>query len=1419
MKNNESKRLGICAGASTIGLVLTARDQSGNISVLQSRVMAHDGNPGSTLKRMLLEAGDLQGVKIAATGRKFRHLLNLSTIPEAEALEPALLFCGIPRTGCRTVVSAGGETFMAYRIDGQGRIVSVHTGNKCASGTGEFLLQQLGRMNLGINDMSSMDMTCESYPVSGRCSVFCKSDCTHALNKNVPAEAVVSGLASMMAGKCLEIISKLSCDKVALIGGCSANRFMVAELRKKTDELIIPEYAMVMEALGAALWAYENKTIPFYGVENLIREGGTGFTFHSPLENHISKVEFHEGSRSYYRYGDELLAGLDVGSTTTKGVVIRRENSAILASCYLRTNGDPVGAARRVYKELASQLPEGVEIQALGVTGSGRAIAGLHAGTPAVINEIIAHATAAVYYDSDVDTIFEIGGQDAKYTWLKNSVPCDYAMNEACSAGTGSFLEESARETLGIDVEDIADTAFKGKNPPNFSDQCAAFIGSDIKLAGQDGLPVEDIVAGLVYSICMNYSARVKGNRTLGNKIFMQGGVCYNKAVPVAMAALTGRNIVVPPDPGLMGAFGVALETVKRIESGRIQSGSFDLAELSEREVEYKEPFTCKGGGMDCDRRCKIARIKVSGKILPFGGICNRYDNIAHGNDKKTGIDLVTWREKRVFRDYSQPVEGQKVVGLNRSLLMNSWFPLFNAFFRSLGLGVIMPEEPDAEGVEQRGAPFCHPVELAHGGMGRLIKLNPDYYFLPHFRYLPIKSGDRSCACVLVQGEPYYLRTAFPALEESKVFSPVLNMQNGPENIRDAMLETAAQMGFNKSKSLRAFEEGLKAQNEFFADIEAEGKRVLNEIEHDPLRRGIVLFGRPYNAFSSWANKAIPSKFATRGIDIIPCDMLPRAETLSPARNMYWAMGEIIMDAAITCAENDRLYGTYITNFSCGPDSFLLGYFRDVMGRKPSLTLELDSHVADAGLETRIEAFLDITKAYSAADGSEDIGGTEEFRAAYCESRTVLENGKSREIMGVVDSRGKWRAVNDRNVTMLIPSLGEISTDFLAASMARDNINYKVLPHATESVLRQGRNNSSCKECLPLQLTAGALLNYLESRPDDEISFFLMPSAKGPCRFGQYSVFMNDLVRRRKIPNLAIFSPSSTNGYGGLSTSVMLGMWQGIVIGSVLEDIYALILTASAVREKNIEIFNRVRTDLISAVPLGWKVLSKRLKKAAADLREIKISRPIEDYPVISFVGEIYVRHDPLARHGLVERLSEQGFVVRVAPVLEWMKYTDWLNRKGLEGRAGLSNVLRQGIKGYFERRVRAILSESGLVSYPGPDVSKVVEQGEKYVSRYLTGEAVLTVGSALHEITTPACGVIAIGPFGCMPSRVAESILSEKFTASALGDRKHREMEDDMPLPFLAIETDANPFPQLIEARLESFCLQARRFHRRFLS
>jgi predicted CoA-substrate-specific enzyme activase len=488
----------------------------------------------------------------------------------------------------------------------------------------------------------------------------------------------------MMANKIIELTSHIHCKKAAIIGGVSKNRKILSSLNNHFGELIVPEQAAYFEALGAALYSVKHP-VSLVDIKALFRKEHVSFTFHKDLKKFTHLVEFKEFQQGQAIENDCCILGLDVGSTTTKAIIMRRSDKAILASEYLRTNGDPIHASVACYKSLKQQLNTPVRIVGLGVTGSGRHISGLHSKTSGIVNEIVAHANATIYFDKEVDTIFEIGGQDAKYTYITAGVPSDYAMNEACSAGTGSFLEEAAKESLNIDYRDIGDIALLASNPPDFNDQCSAFISSDVKNALHEGLRKEDIVAGLVYSICLNFTNRVKGNRPVGNKVFMQGGVCYNKAVPIAMAALTGKHIIVPPEPGLMGAFGVALEIHQRLDLDLMQEQEFVLDTLIERTVNYGDTFICKGHPEGCDRKCAINIILLDGKKIPFGGACNKYYLDNRSSLKGNMINnLVRIRQHLVFEKYIPyyqfPADAPSI-GIPKSFLVNSLYPLYYNFF------------------------------------------------------------------------------------------------------------------------------------------------------------------------------------------------------------------------------------------------------------------------------------------------------------------------------------------------------------------------------------------------------------------------------------------------------------------------------------------------------------------------------------------------------------------------------------------------------------------------------------------------------------------------------------------------------------------------------------------------------------------
>lgn len=1442
---------GICLGASSISAVRVAAHPSAGAgfsekaSIIKHAVIAHDGDPGSALRNALQAVGVDPGDKLAATGRKFRQFVNLSSIPEPQAAELAYGHIKPEGIQCPALISAGGETFMIYVLNEKGQISNVLTGNKCAAGTGEFFLQQLRRMNVTLEEAGQWADEVEPYHVSGRCSVFCKSDCTHATNKGVPKQRVTAGLGQMMANKILELLKKVERRNIMLTGGTARNHMMVRYLRQALPGMIVPEQAPYFEALGAALWALDNEPRRFPGFDKLFLTRQGRFDVLPPLSEFRSMVSFKTISRDSVQPGDVCLLGLDVGSTTTKAVLVREKDQALLASIYLRTNGDPVGASRQCYKAILDQIQQNtpadqISITGLGVCGSGRQIAGLHAMTDGVINEIIAHATASVYFDGEVDTIFEIGGQDAKYTYVTNGVPSDYAMNEACSAGTGSFLEESALETLGVAMEKIASIALKGMQPPNFNDQCAAFISSDIKNAIHDGVAHENIVAGLVYSICMNYNNRVKGNRPMGRKIFMQGGVCYNQAVPLAMAALTGKPIIVPPEPGLMGAFGAALAVKKRLDAGLYAPARFDLDKLVKRELVYSTSFVCKGGKEHCDRGCRIARIQIDGRSYPFGGACNRYDNLRRKRQVDTGrLNFVRVRQKLVFGKYAPPPLSEQApayrgrIGLNRSFLVNTYYPLYAHFFSAIGYAPVLPDQVDQTGIDLRNAPFCYPTELAHGFFYNLITAGKhvDYIFLPHFKSLPALNGERNAqVCPLVQSEAFYLQSTFrPHLEKLKthgtrILTPLLDLSGGLDNARTPLLKTAVQMGVPRKEAEKAFSKACQIMQACLQEMKNIGRQAMAELESDPSRIGVILFARPYNGFVQEAHMGIPHKFASRGIMVLPFDFLDFSD--QPAkRYMYWGMGQQILMAARKVMPHPQLFGTYITNFSCGPDSFLVGYFRDLMGRKPSLTLELDSHTADAGLETRIEAFLDIVRAYHLiGDRLRSIGNRNGFQPA----RTSVRNGT----VEVITSSGQRLPHTDRRVTLLFPSMGELGTSAVAAAFK--SIGFHIYPHepSNESILKLGRGNTSCKECLPLILTTGILLDYIRTRRrPDEVVLYFMPTGSGPCRFGQYHIFMEDLVNKLQIPDVAMFSLSSDDGYNGLPTSVHRRVWWSILVSDVFEDIRAMLLANAGDVPAALVRLRSVYTDVLDALAGGiFEKLEETLNSAADWLSRIELKKPADQVPLISLTGEIFVRRDNLSRQYLTEQLAARGFATVCAPVAEWVLYSDYIVNHRLSGkeynswRGRIAARIKQGLMRKDEKRIKQILARSGLVHTKPIQIKSIIDTARPYISPYLGGEAILTVGSSLKEVATETCGVIAIGPFGCMPNRLSEAILNEAMKredklASAPTDRGLRmTLSDINDLPFLCIESDGSPFPQLIHAKLEAFCLRAERLHHRML-
>ncbi|MFO7570678.1 MAG: acyl-CoA dehydratase activase, partial [Smithellaceae bacterium] len=574
--------LGINVGSSNIKAVLLEGD-----SIVWSAVEPHEGNFLDTLKKILLSRSIPANVKTLATGTEGRHLLNVNSVIEPLCIEEALRKLD---SSADALVSLGGEDLVVYTLDKGNKIITSFSGNKCASGTGEFFKQQLARMNMTLANIQSIPEDSRVLKLSSRCSVFMKSDCTHRLNKGEAKTGdIVLSLSDVMAVKVIDFLKRARIEKgkVLLAGGVTQNPYILRFIRERMPDIafIVPEQAPYFEAYGAALMARTSGSkLP--AVSALFKSSRIQFKRFKSLKTAEGRVTYLPSQKGKVVAGREYILGVDGGSTTTKACLIDMETREVTASFYGRTHGDPVSALKNCLVEMKKQIrddigDEKIRITLASTTGSSREILGVFLETPAVYNEIIAHAVGTTFYRDDIDTIFEIGGQDAKYVSLKNKVPIDYAMNEACSAGTGSFLEESAQGDLNIpEASQIGDIALAAEAPLKFGEHCSAFINSDIRNAVQQGASREDITAGIVTSIVSNYLNRVVGNRTIGKNIVLQGGVAKNKAVPLAFAMLLDKNVLVPPDPELMGCFGVGVLAKQKFDEGFLTKTTYDLDQI-----------------------------------------------------------------------------------------------------------------------------------------------------------------------------------------------------------------------------------------------------------------------------------------------------------------------------------------------------------------------------------------------------------------------------------------------------------------------------------------------------------------------------------------------------------------------------------------------------------------------------------------------------------------------------------------------------------------------------------------------------------------------------------------------------------------------------------------------------------------------
>ena len=1376
--------VGIDVGAETIKLVELQRDEDG-LRLGRFEIVEHGKNPGPVL-RETLRRWDWPGVEGAAVSGRFSSQINLPRIPtkQAQLRGYQFLFGDEPAT----LVNIGSHGFTVLELRGKELTVFRENG-RCSQGTGNFLRQLVERFSLSVEEASALcaDVP-DPAPLSGRCPVILKTDMTHLANKGEDRARILAGLFDAVCENVLALVRHgISPPRVLLTGGVSRSprvRRVFGELLARQNMSLVAadeEQLLCLEALGCALIAAGapvEKTKLIALEELLLPPRELKLERLPSLAVALNQVHRMPAQPWAAVNGQlrRLVVGFDIGSTGSKLVAMDVATSETVWDGYRQTLGNPVGAAQELLRRFTESPAAKYPVVAFGATGSGREITGsllnscYGKDTVFIVNEIVAHATGALHYDSRVDTIFEIGGQDAKYIRLAEGRIIDCAMNEACSAGTGSFIEEQGRKFTGIgNVRQLGQTAMAAPSGVSLGQHCSVFMAEVIDEAVAAGVEQSAIISGLYDSIIKNYLNRVKGNRSVGKVIFCQGMPFAADALATAVARQTGSRVVVPPNPGTVGALGIALLAARELDATRL--APLDLTRFLDAQIEQKDTFVC-GSNRGCGgagNRCRIERLRTlvnhQRSHFTWGGGCSLHDK---GTRKKKLPDLAPdpFREREeLAQKLTAPFmakRGRRQIALSDEFMLKGLFPFFAAFFHHAGfdLEILTGAGPDLlkRGIQLANAPFCAPMQLYHGVAERLAGTTADWLFVPMLRSVPRAAGQRwSAVCPIAQGSSKLL-ASFLRSDSPRLLSPIIDCAEGnlesPEFLASCE-HLAKELNLSDAGWREAWRAAIKLQQQFDAECREIGRRALECCRSQNIVPVVVL-GRAYTIYNKVLNSNVPAILREQGAIGIPLDCYPLDAETPVFADMYWGYGQNILRAAHQARRDPGVYALYCSNYSCGPDSFNLHFAAYVMEGKPFAIIETDGHSGDAGTRTRVEAFLHCVE--------------EDRRQPHPEG--IRNNFETVQFSGL-RSQNLYRN-NGTSERLLIPYIGPAS-EALAMVLRGIGLSAESLPAPDAESLKLGRRYTSGKECLPMPLTLGSLLQRLRHARDGERFLYFMPSTNGPCRFGVYNLLTNIVLERLGWrERVRIWSPKDTGYFDGMPAGTEMLVLTGIAASDLLLQAKLDARPVELVSGQTGVIYERYRLELLKRLELAacgdlrlgpalWQVASGRLfgvrELLSSAGKEFAAARGPGELPLVEMAGEIYVRAVEFSNDFLIEKLEARGLRVHLAPKTEWLNYCGHNqrhepNRNRLAD--GFSALIRQRIENCAFAAIGPCL---GWI--PAPPTAEILDAAAPYVSEALAGEAVLTVGAPLHEWRQARIdALVNVGPLECMPTKIADAQL-----------------------------------------------------------
>lgn len=1356
-------RAGIDIGSTTVKLVILDADDR----IIYGEYRRHLAHTQETLADLLADAYSKLGscsLKCKITGSGSINLakaMNIGFVQEVVAVATALS-TSAPQTD--VAIELGGEDAKIIYFKGG---LEERMNGVCAGGTGSFIDQMAALLQtdaMGLNAEAAGYS--EIYPIAARCGVFAKSDIQPLINEGATRADLAASIFQAVVN---QTISGLACGKpirgcVAFLGGPlhflpELKNAFIRTLKLTPDNIVDPGNSHLFAAMGAALEAGDAPAVPVEALVESLRNGiKMAFEIKRLPALFASEDEYRVFCERHSRavvekadlrtYSGRCFLGIDAGSTTTKLALIG-EKGELLFSFYANNQGSPVNTAISAVAALKEQLPDTAVISRSCSTGYGEALLKSAFRLDEGEVETIAHCSAASFFAPDVDCVLDIGGQDMKCIKLKNGTVDSILLNEACSSGCGSFIENFAN-SLGYSAADFAAEALYASNPVDLGTRCTVFMNSNVKQAQKEGATVNDISAGLAYSVIRNALFKViklSDASDLGRRIVVQGGTFYNRAVLRAFENIAGVEAVCPDISGIMGAFGAALIARERFHGE--PSGMASLDEIV--NLTYTTSTThCNG----CSNHCMLTVNKFPGNRRHITG--NRCEKgLASHSDTARGTNMFAFKTKRIFG--YEPLEASSaprgVIGIPRVLNMFENYPYWATFFKELGFSVVLSPASNRRiyelGMESIPSESeCYPAKLAHGHAQWLINNGISRIFHPcvFYEHAETPGCDNHYNCPMVvsypenlknnieditEGHVEYIRPFIAFTTEKTASDRLVKLFSGEYGIPEREVRRAA---------LLAWEEQLKAKD----DIRTEGRRVLAAMEKEG-RRGIVLAGRPYH-IDPEINHGIPEMIASYGLDVftedsIPVDFVPSR----PVRVVdQWVFHSRLYNAAEFVSGRDDLELIQLNSFGCGLDAVTTDQVCEILERSGKLytLLKIDEVNNLGAARIRIRSL---------------IAAMNMRRERNITCKPVHAPYKRTEFT---------KKMFDEGYTILAPQMSPIHFGILAPVFKKYGYNFEILDNDNRTAVDFGLKYVNNDACYPSICTVGQFMEaVLSGRYDTDKLAIIMTQTGGCCRASNYIAFIRKALDRAGYSHIPVISLN----YNGMEKNEGFNITAPMLIDAAHSLVYGDLLMRCLYRVRPYEL----TPGSANALCKKWtdicvdQIVNKKSKYSYKQICN-ELVRDFDEFPIdeslkkprVGIVGEILVKYMPLANNHLVDLLEREGAEAVVPDLFDFINYClyDHTYQHEFLGTSLKAKTLAcAGIDAIELLRRPAVKALKRSKRFDTPiRIDKVAEMAKPILSignQY--GEGWFLTGEMVELLTHGTPNIVCIQPFACLPNHV----------------------------------------------------------------